>query len=231
MDWEVLRDVIIRQILFPSSCPRPARASHQIASTPAPTPELDLDSIDYLLSELRSNAVTIDAERDDQLTLDEVERHHFALVAGPLLPDLFGVPVPDVAWWCSDVLDGYIADTRVLLDDDTAAVEAGAGRPKPKPSSCELCQRPMPLTAHHLYPRSEHTRLLKRTELTKYELHHTIAWLCRPCHSAVHGMIDAGTLAREYASVDALRGHEGVGKWVKWAERQRVTGRGLRTAR
>ncbi|KZT54809.1 hypothetical protein CALCODRAFT_404078, partial [Calocera cornea HHB12733] len=94
-----------------------------------------------------------------------------------------------------------------------------------KPAVCELCARPMPLTAHHLYPRAEHARLLKRTQLTKDQLQHTLAYLCRPCHNAVHGLIDKATLANEYASMDKLREHEGLIRWADWASRQKVVGR------
>ncbi|KAI9105834.1 hypothetical protein DFS34DRAFT_644639 [Phlyctochytrium arcticum] len=74
---------------------------------------------------------------------------------------------------------------------------------------CALCTRSMPLTFHHLYPRQTHSLLLKRNLITTAQTQSGIH-ICRPCHSAIHRMIDNKTLAREYASLEALMGHEGT---------------------
>lgn len=79
---------------------------------------------------------------------------------------------------------------------------------------CELClQSRRRLTAHHLYPRSEHARLLKKGAL-KETLTHTLAMICRPCHNAVHRAEDNRTLAADWHSVDKLRTHPSIVRWL-----------------
>jgi hypothetical protein len=118
-----------------------------------------------------------------------------------------------------NLIDLYLGADRAEEEETTVG---------PGTTACELCERPMPLTIHHLYPREEHDRLLRRqgSTLTRYDLlvvHR--AWLCRPCHSSVHRLIPNRTLADEYYSVSKLLDHEGVRKWVGYAAKQRVSGR------
>lgn len=45
-------------------------------------------------------------------------------------------------------------------------------------SECEICEREVPLTYHHLIPRSTHSKVLKR-KWHPESLLHAVAWLCR----------------------------------------------------
>jgi len=234
MEWDILRDVLVRLFLSPPAGTFPASSGSPVSSPAGGSKrgheaEIDLDSVDHLISELQLERVHIHPQHDSQLTLAEVDSHPLCSVLSLPLQELFAMRQEGVGWWCSCVIDAYLQELRAAQSGDGEGNGEGRGRKKPR--LCELCERPMPLTAHHLYPRSEHSRLLKRTQLTKSQLQHTLAWLCRPCHSAVHTLMDAQTLAAEYESVEKLRGHEGVQRWVGWAERQRVVGRGMRTAR
>lgn len=92
-------------------------------------------------------------------------------------------------------------------------------------SACELCGRDwVPLTYHHLIPKSTHERVLKRA-WHKEEMLNSVAWLCRACHSFVHRLASNEELAKGYYTVDLIRdgGVEGdedkkveVEGWVKW---------------
>jgi hypothetical protein len=44
--------------------------------------------------------------------------------------------------------------------------------------TCELCQRAVPLTYHHLIPRSTHTKVLK-SKWHPERMLNSVAWLCR----------------------------------------------------
>lgn len=46
------------------------------------------------------------------------------------------------------------------------------------------------------------------------------AWLCPPCHKFLHRTFTNAELAGEYASVDALLGHEDVRRFVAWLRTQ-----------
>lgn len=72
-------------------------------------------------------------------------------------------------------------------------------------TACELCERDwVPLTYHHLIPRSTHDRVLKRGWHTEDKLN-SVAWLCRACHSFVHRLATNEELAKSYYTVDLIR--------------------------
>ncbi|PVH96600.1 hypothetical protein DM02DRAFT_115159 [Periconia macrospinosa] len=90
-------------------------------------------------------------------------------------------------------------------------------------SECELCGRGwIPLTYHHLIPRSTHERVLKR-KWHKEEVLNSVMWLCRACHSFVHRLASNEELAKGFYTVELVRegGKDGekrdeVDGWVKW---------------
>lgn len=86
--------------------------------------------------------------------------------------------------------------------------------------ACAMCDRIMPLTKHHLIPRTTHKYYLKKG-FTQEHLN-TCVDICRPCHSAVHNLIDEKTLAKQYNTVEALLAHEGVQKFIAYAQKQKV---------
>lgn len=85
----------------------------------------------------------------------------------------------------------------------------------PSSATCQLCGRVVPrLTEHHLLPRSQG----RRRGLSADQL--PTAWLCSPCHKTLHRLFTNAELAQGYASLDALRAHEGVQRFVRWVRRQ-----------
>lgn len=89
---------------------------------------------------------------------------------------------------------------------------------------CLLCGRDMPLTWHHLIPRTTHKKLLKRNLYTTKELNRGIM-ICRPCHSAIHKLIDEETMAAEFNTLEKLESYEPVQKWVAYASKQKSVGK------
>ena len=87
--------------------------------------------------------------------------------------------------------------------------------PPAAPERCALCERETPtLTEHHLIPRSQGRRRgLKVAELPT-------VLLCSPCHKFLHKTFTNAELATTYASVDALREHEGVQNFLNWLRKQ-----------
>ncbi|KAG1774565.1 hypothetical protein EV702DRAFT_1122875 [Suillus placidus] len=53
---------------------------------------------------------------------------------------------------------------------------------------CEICEREVRLTCHHLIPRSTHAKVLKKKgrQMHPESMINFVAWLCRPCHSLAH---------------------------------------------
>eukprot|EP01105_Mastigella_eilhardi_P026632 TRINITY_DN7798_c0_g1_i1.p1 TRINITY_DN7798_c0_g1~~TRINITY_DN7798_c0_g1_i1.p1 ORF type:complete len:220 (-),score=65.98 TRINITY_DN7798_c0_g1_i1:67-705(-) len=85
---------------------------------------------------------------------------------------------------------------------------------------CELCEREMPLTKHHVIPREMHERYVKKG-FTKKVLNQGIT-ICRPCHNAVHSFFDNKTLADKYNTVDTLLETEQMQKWIPYIRKQKI---------
>lgn len=120
---------------------------------------------------------------------------------------------------------------------------------------CELCERTMPLTIHHLIPRSTHAYFLTHQEairlplaaaavaaqqgggpLKKAQLLAHQARLCRPCHSQIHRLVpDHRELGSSFNTIERLVQRPDVRKWIHYVRQQRRSdasmGRGLRYRR
>jgi 5-methylcytosine-specific restriction protein A len=76
---------------------------------------------------------------------------------------------------------------------------------------CGLCEREVQATSrHHLVPREEGGKYGPTVDL------------CQPCHSSVHRFLSNRALARQYASVEALREAEELQTYLRWIRKQRV---------
>jgi protein-arginine kinase activator protein McsA len=91
-------------------------------------------------------------------------------------------------------------------------VTAGVGR-------CALCERDRPLTFHHLIPKTLHRKPRYRKRHDPGERMAGVD-LCRDCHDAVHRFIDHRRLAECYRTLEALRTHPEVAKFVAWVRRR-----------
>lgn len=91
---------------------------------------------------------------------------------------------------------------------------------------CELCEMDeMALTDHHLVPRARHNKKVKR-ELGKDR--NETADTCRPCHSQIHNLFTEKELEREYNTIEKLKAHPGVQKWIEWKRKRPSLGKELR---
>ncbi|MBY0375206.1 MAG: hypothetical protein K2Q23_14515 [Bryobacteraceae bacterium] len=82
---------------------------------------------------------------------------------------------------------------------------------------CELCGRvEVELTRHHLVPRTRHSN--KRTQRTfeREDVTTRIALICRPCHKMVHAVFTEKQLEREFNTVELLRSHPEIQKFIAW---------------
>ena len=88
------------------------------------------------------------------------------------------------------------------------------------PGACALCQRQIPLTWHHLYPRDVHRKFLKRGLMTQQDCVQGIH-VCRQCHNTIHRSFDNETLAERLHSLESLLEQEVIQKWVAYAHKQK----------
>ncbi|KZT10838.1 uncharacterized protein LAESUDRAFT_788844 [Laetiporus sulphureus 93-53] len=91
---------------------------------------------------------------------------------------------------------------------------------KTRTSECQICEREVPLTYHHLIPRQVHAKALKK-QWHREAMLDSVAWLCRPCHSTVHHVASNEDLAKKYYTVDLLLERKDIQKWRKYISKQR----------
>ncbi|EPQ26815.1 uncharacterized protein PFL1_05793 [Pseudozyma flocculosa PF-1] len=202
--------------------------------------DLAADTLDALLGQAKSAAtVGTDAGGLYDGTLSSIDGHPLSAAISDAALEILALDSVDPALVLSETLDDYIDLLAAQAADDGIDGQAGSyGRESKKGElgECQLCERRMMLTAHHLIPRETHDLLLKRGVYTKKEMQTRIAWLCRPCHTAVHNHIPTSVLAADYNTVEKLLQHEGVYKWARYASRLKekdraFKGTGLREKR
>jgi len=81
--------------------------------------------------------------------------------------------------------------------------------------TCALCQRDIPLTFHHLVPRTLHSRKWFKKTFSKEELSSGID-VCCDCHDAIHRFIPEKLLGTNYNTLDKLLSHDKVSNFVRW---------------
>lgn len=99
---------------------------------------------------------------------------------------------------------------RITIDSQSVGDKKAVVPPLAK-GQCGLCEREVQSTTrHHLVPREEGGR------------YGPVVELCQPCHSSVHRFLSNRALARQYCTVEALRGAEELQTYLNWIRRQRV---------
>lgn len=89
-----------------------------------------------------------------------------------------------------------------------------------KGGACGLCGREVRrLTRHHLVPRTRHKNKRNKKTFDRREVHRTVG-LCSPCHRHIHTVLDNKELEREYNTLEALKVHPGVKKFVEWVSKR-----------
>ncbi len=134
---------------------------------------------------------------------------------------------------CEDLLRAYHTPSTQtvrlcrLLEQGNTLSEAFIASQLPEvedqipPGTCVLCERLMPLTWHHLYPKEVQKKFLRRGLMTEEDRNSGIR-ICRQCHNAIHRFFDNGTLAEKLHSVESLMQQESMQKWVAYASKQKA---------
>ena len=77
---------------------------------------------------------------------------------------------------------------------------------------CPLCTRPIldgaRASVHHLIPKLKGGR------------NGPVVRLHQICHTAIHASLSEAELARDYASIEALRSHPRIARFVEWVRRR-----------
>lgn len=89
----------------------------------------------------------------------------------------------------------------------SAALSASHPYKAAEPAVCALCDRPVPPTlrdAHHLIPKS------RGGDVTVF--------MHRACHKQIHALFTETQLARHYPSIQALRAHPEIARFILWVQ-------------
>ena len=116
-----------------------------------------------------------------------------------------------------------------VIDEDDDEEEGDGER---RVGTCELCARALPLTFHHLVPKSTFSKYTSRrcclpaglppeAEATKAFLGRYGTMVCRPCHSVIHRHAPNAVLAEKWNSLQSLAEAPSIAKWVAYAATQR----------
>ena len=89
-----------------------------------------------------------------------------------------------------------------------------------KYGKCELCERNIDLTFHHLIPKKLHRRSHFQKLYTKDSLNQGVS-LCRQCHRGIHKLYDEMTLAKELYTIELLRTDDAVKRHISWVAKQK----------
>ncbi|KAI9882057.1 MAG: hypothetical protein M1823_006206 [Watsoniomyces obsoletus] len=188
-----------------------------------------IDFTDYLSTELyaalpthlrRLNFASQQSAPDDLSTSIDIQAIVDALppTVNDSLVTYSILPSSDhVSMFLASILESYIAAALAPPSN----LPSLNGRNITKPQACELCERDwVPLTYHHLIPKSTHDKVRKRGWHPNWMLD-SVAWLCRACHSFVHRIEKNEELARRWYTVERLKEREDVQVWVDWVGRIR----------
>ncbi|CAK5267722.1 unnamed protein product [Mycena citricolor] len=206
--FSILKDAFARRILSrPSLC-----------DLGSDSPDSDLDDfVLYLAQEtwpvLPAYLQTLSAETRASLSSEDPESASIDALPTSVTDTLhaYAICAPDeTPTFVRKVLTDFIED---------------ASAPPPvwgstRCTECEICEREVPLTYHHLIPRSTHDKVRKKGWHPEAMLN-SVAWLCRPCHNVVHRTAKNEDLARHLYTIPLLLEREDIQRWGKYASRQR----------
>ncbi len=85
-------------------------------------------------------------------------------------------------------------------------------------ADCCLCLRAeIYITKHHLIPRSTHTKKRIRRDYGRARRNKTVLF-CKECHKQIHKLFSEKDLAYTYNTLELLKAHPSVQKWVAFVK-------------
>eukprot|EP01080_Neovahlkampfia_damariscottae_P003296 gene3296-5737_t len=167
----------------------------------------DLEQLSFFSSEIHQNLEISLTSKD----------HLNGIIGEHLVNNGFSESLDKSLDLCEDILEMLNNPSEEDVKELEEELEDG---------NCVLCGRDMALTFHHLIPRMTHKKMLKKG-FNKTDLNRGIM-ICRPCHNAIHRLIDHESMALEYYTLDLIMTNEKVLKWIKYAEKQKSVKHAMR---
>lgn len=86
---------------------------------------------------------------------------------------------------------------------------------------CDFCKREVPLTEHHLIPRTLHSNSWFKKRFTRFEMKNNLIMICRECHDFIHLQWDEKYLARKLNNLEDLLAEPKVKNFIKFIKKQK----------
>lgn len=123
-----------------------------------------------------------------------------------------------------------IAATIVILTGGTESADEKENDINDDDGTCEMCERDIRRTFHHLIPKETHGKYLKKKQLPENVVGDVNrVWLntygimvCRTCHSAIHNAAPNDELAEKYNTLERLLTHPKIFAFAKYNSKQPV---------
>ncbi len=89
-----------------------------------------------------------------------------------------------------------------------------------EPEQCEICEKELPLTFHHLIPKRCHSNKWFRKRYSREEMNTRGIYVCRKCHSYIHTVAGQKELGRDYNTLENLLKHEKMASYKGFMTRR-----------
>jgi hypothetical protein len=86
--------------------------------------------------------------------------------------------------------------------------------------NCEMCNREKELTFHHLIPKKNHKIKYIREKYSFLNINSYGIKICRDCHKMIHKLIPHKLLALDYNTMEKLKNHPELKKFIEWVRSQ-----------
>ena len=84
---------------------------------------------------------------------------------------------------------------------------------------CELCEREMELTFHHLIPRTCHTNKWFKANFAFEELKKRGIMVCKDCHKTIHQSVpNEKELGKHYNTKELILEHTDIKRFIEWVK-------------
>lgn len=61
---------------------------------------------------------------------------------------------------------------------------------------------------------------MRRMKRRGREVESATVFFCKPCHNEVHGLFEPAQLARDFSTLEALRGAEAIKPYLEWIRKR-----------
>lgn len=86
---------------------------------------------------------------------------------------------------------------------------------------CEICERNLITTEHHLIPKKNHKNKWFVKNFDKDDMQNRKIDVCADCHPMIHKFIPSEKeLGRHYNTLEKLMAHEKIYNFIEWIKKQ-----------